>query len=189
MTHICASKLTSIGADNGLAPARRQAIIWTNDGILLIGPSGTNFIEILFEIHTFSFKKIHLKMSSGKWRPFCLGLNVLIRHQYRANHAAGPVLFEAYLLMMLSLICAWINGWVNNGEAGDLRRHRAHYDANVMQSHYTAVDLLTSHHYYIRGDILPPYLGITGHCRPGRKRNHLKKKMQLYYFYNFWAFG
>ena len=33
---------------------------------------------------------------------------------------------------MLSLICAWINGWVNNGEAGDLRRHRAHYDVMVM---------------------------------------------------------
>ena len=33
---------------------------------------------------------------------------------------------------MFSLICAWINGWVHNGEAGDLRRHRAHYDATVM---------------------------------------------------------
>ena len=32
---------------------------------------------MLIEIHIFSFKKIHLKMSSGKWRPFCLGLNVL----------------------------------------------------------------------------------------------------------------
>ena len=32
---------------------------------------------MLIEIHTFSFQKIHLKMSSGKWRPFCLGLNVL----------------------------------------------------------------------------------------------------------------
>ena len=30
--------------------------------------------------------------------------------------------------LIFSLICAWINGWVNNGEAGDLRRHRAHYD-------------------------------------------------------------
>ena len=29
-------------------------------------------------------------------------------------------------------ICAWINGWVNNGEAGDLRHHRAHYDVTVM---------------------------------------------------------
>ena len=32
-----------------------------------------------------------------------------------------------------SLICAWINGWVNNREAGDLRRHRAHYDVIVMR--------------------------------------------------------
>ena len=33
---------------------------------------------------------------------------------------------------MFSLICARINGWVDNGDAGDLRRHRAHYDINVM---------------------------------------------------------
>ena len=55
----------------------RQAIIWTNAGILLIRTLGTNFSEILSEIHAFSFKKMHLKMSSAKWRPFCLGLNVL----------------------------------------------------------------------------------------------------------------
>ena len=34
--------------------------------------------------------------------------------------------------LMFSLICAWINGWVNNREAGDLRRHRAYYDVIVM---------------------------------------------------------
>ena len=34
--------------------------------------------------------------------------------------------------LMFSLICAWINGWVNNCEAGDLRRHCAHYDVTVM---------------------------------------------------------
>ena len=34
--------------------------------------------------------------------------------------------------LMLSLICVWINGWVNNREAGDLRRYRAHYDVTVM---------------------------------------------------------
>ena len=34
---------------------------------------------------------------------------------------------------MFSLICAWINGWVNNQDAGDLRRHRAHYDVTVMR--------------------------------------------------------
>ena len=78
MTHICVGKLTIIESDNGLLPDRRQAIIWTNAGILLIGPLGTNFSEILIEIHAFSFRTMHLKMSSGKWRPFCLGLNVLI---------------------------------------------------------------------------------------------------------------
>ena len=77
VTHICVSKLTIIGSDNGLAPGRHQAIICTNAGILLIGPLGTNFIEILIAIETFSFKKKHLKMSSGKCRPFCLGLNEL----------------------------------------------------------------------------------------------------------------
>ena len=34
---------------------------------------------------------------------------------------------------MISLICAWINGWVNNGEAGDLRRYRVHYDVTLMR--------------------------------------------------------
>ena len=44
--HICVSKLTIIGSDNGLAPDRRQAIIWINAGLLLIGSLGTNFSEI-----------------------------------------------------------------------------------------------------------------------------------------------
>ena len=78
VTHICVSKLTIIDSVNGLSPGRRQAIIWTNVGIWLIGPLGTNFSEILIEIYTFSFKKMHLKMSSEKRRPSCLGLNVLI---------------------------------------------------------------------------------------------------------------
>ena len=56
---------------------RRQAIIWTNAGILLIGLLGTNFSEILIGIQTFSFTKLHLKTSSAKWRLFCLGLNEL----------------------------------------------------------------------------------------------------------------
>ena len=69
--HICVGKLTIIGSDNGLSPGRHQAIIWTNARILLIGPLGTNFSEILIGIQTFSFKKMHLKMSSVKWRPYC----------------------------------------------------------------------------------------------------------------------
>ena len=61
-THICVGKLIIIGSDNGLSPGRRQAIIWTIAGILLIGTLGTNFNEILIGIQTFSFKKMHLKM-------------------------------------------------------------------------------------------------------------------------------
>ena len=66
LTHMCISKLTIIGSDNGLSPGWRQAIIWTNAGILLIGISGTNFGEILSEIHIFSFTKMHLEVLSTK---------------------------------------------------------------------------------------------------------------------------
>ena len=78
VTHICVGKLTTIGSDNGLSPGRRQAIIRTNAGILLIRPLGTNFSEFLVEILIFSFKKMRLKVSSAKRRPFCLGLNELM---------------------------------------------------------------------------------------------------------------
>ena len=62
VTHICVSHLT-IGSDNGLSPGCCQAIVWTND-LLLIWTLGTKFSEILNELHTFSFKKMHLKMQS-----------------------------------------------------------------------------------------------------------------------------
>ena len=77
VTHICVSELTIIGPDNGLSPGRRQAIILNNAGILLIGSLGANLSEISIEIHIFSFKKRHLKMSSGNWQPSCFILNEL----------------------------------------------------------------------------------------------------------------
>ena len=66
MTRICVSKLTIVVSDNG---------------ILLIGTSATNFGEILSKIHTFSFRKMHLKTTSVKWLPHCLGLSILHRTQ------------------------------------------------------------------------------------------------------------
>ena len=51
VTHICVSKIIIISSDNGLLPGRRQAIIWTHAEILLIGPLGINFSEILIEIN------------------------------------------------------------------------------------------------------------------------------------------
>ena len=84
--------LTITSSDNGLSPGRHQAIIWTNAGILTIGPSGTNLSEILIEIQTFSFRKMHPKISSAKWRPFCFGLNVLDMDWYW--HGAAPWSFR-----------------------------------------------------------------------------------------------
>ena len=77
VTHICVSKLGITGSDNRLLLGQRQAIIWSNDRILLVWPWGTKFSEILINIHIFSFKKIYLKMSSAKYRLFCLSLKVL----------------------------------------------------------------------------------------------------------------
>ena len=84
-THIYISKLSIIGSDNGSSPGRRQAIIWTNAGILLIGPLGTNFSEILIGIQIFSTMEMQLKMTSAKWRPFRVGLNELIKWARRGS--------------------------------------------------------------------------------------------------------
>ena len=81
MTHACVGNLTTICSDNGLPLGWRQAIIWINAGILLIGPLETNLSEILIEILTFSFKKMRLKASSAKLWLFCPGLNVLRPHK------------------------------------------------------------------------------------------------------------
>ena len=83
VTHICIRKLSIIGSDNGLSPGRRQSIIWTNAGILLIGPLGTNFSEILIEIQTFFIEKNALehvvwKMSAILSRPQCVKMVELV---------------------------------------------------------------------------------------------------------------
>ena len=102
--YICVSKLTIIGSDNGLSPDRRQAIIWTNAGILLTGPLGTNFSEILIEILTFSFKKMRLKVLSAKRRPFCLSLNVLTYQQPRQRpQDVFPISIEAWCIIIISI--------------------------------------------------------------------------------------
>ena len=105
MTHIYESKLTSIGSDNGLSPGQHQAVIWTNAGMLLIGPLGTDFSEILNQIYAFSFKKMDSKMSSAKWRPFCFGLNVMMY---------GLEWRTIYVVMKVFFWCLSINKYQNN---------------------------------------------------------------------------
>ena len=98
---IFVTNLTIIGSDNGLSPGQRQAIIWTNAGMLLIWTLRTNFTQILITIHTFSFKKMHLKMTSGKCRPGCrpfyLSLNVIVAVTIAAKW--HPLLIVQYILL------------------------------------------------------------------------------------------
>ena len=103
VTHLCVNKSTIIASDNGLLPERRQAIIWTNAGILKIGLLRTNFNEILMEIQTFSFRKMHLKRSSAKWRPSCLGLNVL---DFKTNCQHSELMKILFISSFL-WVCWW----------------------------------------------------------------------------------
>ena len=96
--HICVGNLTIIGSDNGLSLGRRQAIIWTIVGILLVG---TKSSEILITIHAFSITKMHLKGLSAKWRPSCLGFNVL-RYGDRKRLVAATLSVEWFVWVYLS---------------------------------------------------------------------------------------
>ena len=62
-------RLTSLVKE---ATDRRQTITWTNTGLLATGPLGTHFSDIRIKILNFSFKKLHMKMFSSKWRPLKL---------------------------------------------------------------------------------------------------------------------
>ena len=117
-THICVSKLTINGSDKALSPDRRQAIMWTNNGKVLIWPLGTNFrSKTLSEMHISSLKKIHLNMSSAKCRPFCLSFNVLnmisgwISYIVTASCACfiiKPVCRDPCNEEILCNVCSWL---------------------------------------------------------------------------------
>ena len=76
VTHICVGNPTIIGSDNGLSPGRRQAIIWTNAGILLFGPLGTNFSDFFCRNYSIFIKKnafesVVCEMAAFLSRPQC----------------------------------------------------------------------------------------------------------------------
>ena len=69
--------------------------------------------EILIEIYTFPFKKMHLKMSSGKWRPSCLGLNVLIHWTHVADKCDVEVRrYDLHLEDTKALYTSDVESWV-----------------------------------------------------------------------------
>ena len=65
--------------------------------------------------------------------------------------------------LMFSVICAWINGWVNNRGTGDLRRHGAHYDVVVMASYHCTPQALGIHHIPLRGRIYAASQALCPH--------------------------
>ena len=118
MTHICVSKLVIIGSDNGLSPVRRKVIIWTNAEILLNEPIWTNFSEISIEIHRkCTFKKMHLKMSSAKWRPFCLGLNVI-----RLDGWTVSLFFCTFISLFIIFYKKLLSDWTFNSKLYQTQR-------------------------------------------------------------------
>ena len=50
--------------------------------------------------------------------------------------------------LMFSLICFWITGWVNNHEAGDLRRYHAHYDVSAMVKNWPCYNRTQLYYYF-----------------------------------------
>ena len=128
VAHICVNNLTILGSDNGLLPGWCQAIIRNNDRMLLIRPLGTNFHEILSKIHTFSFKKMLLKMLSAKWRPSCLGLNVLKKLIWKCCQQSGGH-------FVLATVSLWASGAI----------WRQRYGSTLVQ--VMACCLMASSHY------------------------------------------
>ena len=111
VTHMCAGKLTIVGAGNGFLPGRRQAIVWTKVGILLTGRLGTNISEFSIVIQTFSFKKMHLIMLCANGRPFCLGLSVLSN-----THVCPGWLLYAEAQKDTVIFAGFFYFWQNNVE-------------------------------------------------------------------------
>ena len=137
-------------------------------------------VPLFICIYVYSFIYLSIHWKSGTSDPMVLMLFVLQCTDYKYNFLTqGDVIkwkhFPRYWpflrgihrspvnsrhngqwrgALMFSLICVWINGWVNNREAGDLRRHRAHYDVTVMSYSGTQSRMQSgtqSHHTQGRG--------------------------------------
>ena len=103
MTHICVGTLTIIGSDNGLSPDRRQAIIWTNDGILLIGPLGRNKLQWNLKRNSYifiqenAFENLVLKMAAILFRPQCVKQTHCVAWSRFLNHRRWAILIDRCL--------------------------------------------------------------------------------------------
>ena len=150
VTHVCVGNLTIIGSDNhdnGLSPDRHQAIIWTHDGIMLIGPLEINFSEILIKIHTFHLRKCISKYRLRKGSHFVQGetsqpltcLSAMLREWWA--HAWKHAPFNK--ARQEQRYCHSFNNpfspaltscWIISRVAGDLRHRDAHVTSLMSRS-------------------------------------------------------
>ena len=136
MTHICIGNLTSIGSDNGLSPGRRQAIIWTNAGILLIGLLGTNFSEIFNRSSNIFFQEnafenvvwnIAAILSRPQWvKPEWLTWHCCF---YVTENAPGK--FLTFMLLFIYLIKKKKTSKLNNIVVGYIITFQGHSLGNI----------------------------------------------------------
>ena len=82
------------------------------------------FVLITFSCEPFLYDDVIKWKHFPRFWPFVRGIHRTPVNSPHKGDWRGPLMF--------SLICACINGWVHNREAGDLRRHRPHYDVTVM---------------------------------------------------------
>ena len=116
--HICVSNLTIIASDNGWSPGRRQAIIWTSAGILLIGPLGTSFSETLVEIITFSFKKITVE--SVVCEMAAILSRLMVPEYSTARSPPSPLI--ALLIVLPVHHQPWYTLWRTNASLSSMRK-------------------------------------------------------------------
>ena len=100
------------------------AALWPVHGLTRLIP-GASVLEPIYFVHDPAFPDDVIKWKHfPRYWPFVWGIHRSPVNSPHKGQWRGDLIF--------SLICTWINGWVNNGEAGDLRRHRAHCDVTVI---------------------------------------------------------
>ena len=110
------------------------------DVAVFVGYQGK--MTVLYLIHDDAIKGKHFPC----YWPFVRGIRRSPVNSPHAGQWRGALMF--------SLICAWINGWVNNGEAGDLRRNRVHYDVTMNTTIWNVLSWEVDHKWY---NLLEPY--------------------------------
>ena len=144
-------------------PGRHQAITWTNAAILLIWTLGTNFSEIYSEIHTFSFQKMHLKMS-GKWQPFWLCLSMLTKYVCTCIHLIHWRWMTTYIYIYMhhgaesSLVQVMTCGLFNTKQLRDLVLPVRPLETDFSEFfNQNPIILLKKHHLKISSGLCGPF--------------------------------